>query len=248
MEILKNSIKLSENEVAEQIFEGEEVKRIPQEKSRWGTHNESIVKIKGKFYSIDWMEAATECQEHEFYSDEFPEVIEAETKIKTWIPKEKQEKINNMQFTAELKITEFKQLKEEKTALIDTCKKMIEMYQEKIFGYEDSINKAEDNLKAELFAMIPHEAFKQTKTQFSYKTPSGQIIRKKQQQSIKLKSEYNEDEIPQEFIKVSRSVKWADFKKTLIINDGKVVNKDTGEIIESCDIELSPEEFKIKIL
>jgi hypothetical protein len=78
---------------------------------------------------------------------------------------------------------------------------------------------------------------KQTKTEQNYKLPSGKIFIKKESQSMKLNEEFNEEEIPDRFIKVEKSVKWGDFKKILKIDGDCVVNTQTGEIIKSVDIK-----------
>jgi len=57
---------------------------------------------------------------------------------------------------------------------------------------------------------------------------------------MKLKSEYDDGEIPERFLKVEKSVKWGDFKKILKIDGDCVINAQTGEIIKSVEIEKKP--------
>jgi hypothetical protein len=153
----------------------------------------------------------------------------------------------NTNLEIEKKVIEFKKYKEENEKLKNTCELLIKEYREKIEEYNNNIQKAEDSLKEQLFRSIPDADFKETKTQFNYRFPSGSFIKKKPSKSIKLRSDYKESEIPKDFIKIKKSVDWINFKKNLIINDDKIINKNTGEIIESCEIETKPEEFRIKI-
>lgn len=88
MKINENSIYLTEEEAKEEVFEGEVIETIRGVDVRWGTHVETIVKIEGKFYSIKWVRAATEMQEHEFTSGDYPEVHEIEVTVKKWVPKQ----------------------------------------------------------------------------------------------------------------------------------------------------------------
>jgi hypothetical protein len=90
---------------------------------------------------------------------------------------------------------------------------------------------------------------KETKTELNYKTPSAKVYFKKQQSVMKLKEDFNENEIPDRFIKVKRDVNWAGYKALLKIVGDNVINQQTGEIVESVKIELKPEsELNIKIL
>jgi hypothetical protein len=156
--------------------------------------------------------------------------------------------MENINFIAEMKINEFKMMKEEKEKLINTCVDMINYYTDKLNSYKNDISESEEKLKQELICMIPESDYKQTKTQSSYKTPSAKIIKKMETKQIKLSDDYKESEIAEEYIKVKRSVDWINFKKILDIAGDNVINKETGEIIESCRIEIKPAETSIKII
>ena len=54
---------------------------------------------------------------------------------------------------------------------------------------------------------------------------------------MKLKPEYDCEEIPDKYLQTNVTVKWSEFKKTLIINGDDVVNKDTGEILKSVEVQ-----------
>lgn len=155
--------------------------------------------------------------------------------------------VENMDTIIEKKINEFKLKKLENERLILTCKDMIQYYKEKIFEYDNNNINLEECLKKELFEIIPQSSMKETKTQLSYKVPSGTFIKKFSQKILKLKNEYKENEIPEQFIKITKSVDWINFKKNLIIENDLVLNIDTGEVIECCNIETKPEQFVLKI-
>lgn len=87
MKIWENSVILTADEARNEIFEGEVIETIKGDKLRWGTCVKTIVKIEGKYYCINWTEAATERQEHEIYGGGYPEVIQKETVIKVWVDK-----------------------------------------------------------------------------------------------------------------------------------------------------------------
>lgn len=155
----------------------------------------------------------------------------------------------NADFKMETALNNFKNYKEEKERLINISKKMIEAYNEKIFEYQNQINNQEKLLKEQLFAMINQDKMKETKTEYNYKLPTAKIFIKKDIKSIQLKKNYDENEIPAEFIKVTRSVDWFNFKKNLKINGNNIINTLTGEIVESVEIKTSiGGELNFKIL
>lgn len=137
--------------------------------------------------------------------------------------------------------------KEKKERLINICKKIIDDYQEKIDNYQNQIDKQEDYIKSIFLAMINKKDMEEKKTQFKYVLPSGNIIIKKSNESLKLKNEYDMYEIPEKYIKCNYSVDWKEFKKHLTISAGKVINSSTGEILKSVNILKNPEQIIINL-
>lgn len=111
---------------------------------------------------------------------------------------------------------------------------------------------------------------KDSKTQKVYKLPSGSLRIKKEQMVIdydKSKllgyAEQFEDGEMDEYIKTTKEFKWADFKKILSIENGTLVDKETGELvevdyimnketgeiveIEGLEIKTKPEEFIVEV-
>lgn len=146
------------------------------------------------------------------------------------------EEINDLKM--ENMIEELKDFKADKERLIDICRAKITEYTEKIDSYEMEIKTKEELIKEKLFGMVERDKMKITKTEYNYKLPSGKIFIKKDKLDIKLKKNYNESEIPENFIKIEKSVKWGEFKKILKIEDENVINIKTGEILESVEIEV----------
>lgn len=148
---------------------------------------------------------------------------------------------------AEKCLLSIKEIKEDYQRQINVCVEMIAEYKHKISEFEkkqvDSIRHYESQLQ-EYFSRVK---VKESKTQHSYKLPSGSLIKKLPVKQIKLNETYSESNIPEEYIKVERSIKWSEFKKNLIISGDNVVNSKTGEIVNACSIEVKPEEFNIKI-
>jgi hypothetical protein len=81
----------TEQEAKELIWDSE-VDREEGDDRRWSRSINSIVQTDdGKYYSIDWEQGLTECQENEYYAGEYPEV-EKKTYKKTitvteWVEK-----------------------------------------------------------------------------------------------------------------------------------------------------------------
>lgn len=243
MEILENSIKLTGEEIEDLKYDCVKGSKKIVEQGRWETFFEGIIKIKNKYYLINWVEGSTELQDNYGCEDgEFKEVIEIESISKKWIEKCKNIKEINQNNDVEMEklLIELKEFSDEKERLISNCKEMILMYQEKIAFYHSQLDVKETNIKKQLFGMLDEDKMKETKTEKNYKLPSGKLIIKKKSQSMKLKVDYFDHEIPDRFIKVEKSVKWGDFKKILKIDGDCVINTQTGEILYSVEIEKKP--------
>lgn len=95
---------------------------------------------------------------------------------------------------------------------------------------------------------------KDSKTQKSYKLPSGTLKLKKSSITF----DYDKEKLLEyaeknkgmgDYIKTVKEFKWAEFKKSLEIKDGDIINKETGEIIsiDGLGIEEKPEEFIVEV-
>lgn len=120
---------------------------------------------------------------------------------------------------------------------------------------QDSINNEitffESKLR-EYFEKVEDKA-KETKTQKTYKLPSGSLKYKKEVATFDYNKdkllEYAEKEKLDNLIKTTNDFKWGEFKKQLEIKGDSIINKETGEIvdIEGLGLKTKPEEFKVEV-
>lgn len=100
----------------------------------------------------------------------------------------------------------------------------------------------------EYFDTVPH---KSTKTTESYRLLSGTLKVKRggltmKQDDAKL-VEFLKASGQSEYIKVTESAKWGDFKKRLAIMGAEVVDQETGEIVEGVYLEQKPDTFTVDV-
>lgn len=162
-------------------------------------------------------------------------------------------KITNDQ-TADWAVTQIHEAEEERDRLVALALNQIEELKVKI---EDLNTKCDNDtafLKSCLFEYFGTVKHKETKTQESYKLLSGSLIFKKP--SVKIA--HNDDALIQylenndgaDYIKIKKTVDWAEFKKQLAISDdgGAVIDKELGVVLseEICSVEEVPASFNIK--
>lgn len=94
---------------------------------------------------------------------------------------------------------------------------------------------------------------KETKTQKTYALPAGKIIIKKDKSDFKIDKEKVLGSIKglegyEDYIKLKEDLVWGDLKKNLIIDNGNIINKITGEVleVEGLQVEVKPGKFEIK--
>lgn len=148
---------------------------------------------------------------------------------------------------ADWAIAQIKEAEEERDRLISLAAMQIEELEDRI---EELTSKCENETKylksllAQYFETVPH---KETKTLETYKLLSGSLIYKKPSTKIN-----HDDEILVELyagtdlVETKKSFRWGEFKKDLLIDDGKVIDTVTGEILDCCTVEEVPASFDIK--
>ena len=103
---------------------------------------------------------------------------------------------------------------------------------------------------AEYFATVPHRQSK-GKTQETYQLLSGTLKLKKGGVSMKQDDakllEFLKASGQSEYIKVTESPKWGDFKKRLVIQGTDVVDAETGELVEGVQLIEKPDTFTVDI-
>lgn len=100
----------------------------------------------------------------------------------------------------------------------------------------------------EYFETVPKKA---TKTQETYKLPSGRLVKKYKQPKIERDEEklakWLENNDLKKLVKIKKTADWATLKKETEIVGDKVIYKATGEVVEGVEaIEQSPE-FKVEV-
>lgn len=148
---------------------------------------------------------------------------------------------------AEQALVNLKNFKEEKERLIDLCNKQIEVYKEKIEMYQADIEDVERELKQVLKNYMATVEAKETKTQFSYQLPSGKLIFKKEKNDFVKCDETLLNTVDEKYIKIKKSIDWAELKKTLEVSNGVAINKETGEIVEGVNVVEVAGEFKLQL-
>ena len=107
-----------------------------------------------------------------------------------------------------------------------------------------TINNMKEMLR-DYFATVPHKV---TKTEESYRLPSGKLVIKKQAAEF----DYDDNELidwleknkPGQYIKTKKVVDWIGLKKTLTVV-GEIVADDSGEIIPCIKVNERPDVFTI---
>lgn len=156
---------------------------------------------------------------------------------------------------ADWAIKKIAESEQERDRLIALANDQIEDLKDRI---EELKNKCENDtayLKSCLFTYFGTIKAKETKTQKSYKLLSGSLVYKKPSVKITHDDEklldYLKANDGTEYIKIKESIDWAEFKKTLVVNENdEVIDSDLGTIIpkEACSVEEVPATFTVKFI
>jgi hypothetical protein len=156
----------------------------------------------------------------------------------------------NTDLLAEWALGKIAEEKEETQRLSSVCESKIAEYEEKIQQYKKQFETKTSYFRGQLqqyFESVPHKA---TKTQESYKLPSGTLKLKfqnpefKQDETIFLKWLKDNDKL--DFIETKEKSKWGELKKVCTVSDGKVLTAD-GEIVEGVEVIEKPSIFEVEI-
>ena len=146
-----------------------------------------------------------------------------------------------------------KKIKEEQTEhdrLVDIAKAEIEELNRMIGNLDKALESKTGFLKGKLYEFFTKVEHRETKTQESYKLLDGSLVFKKPSQKLVKSNDealtaYLEESQP-ELIEIIKKPAWGEFKKNLMINDGRVVDMATGEVLDFINIEEEPGKFDIK--
>lgn len=163
-------------------------------------------------------------QERRFVVDDDNKACWALRKIK-----EKQEKIEQKKELAETQVRQINEWLESETEKLE---KSIEFLKSLLHEYAVRLREKEPGLK-------------------THSLPFGDLQFRKQQPEWKYDEEkllksLKESELT-EYIRIKESVDKANLKKSAVIQDGKVVEKNTGIVLDGVIVEERPEKFDVKV-
>ena len=156
---------------------------------------------------------------------------------------------------AEWAVCKIAEDKAEFQRLINVCETKVLEYQEKIRKYQEQLDRKTSGLKGALqmyFETVPHKA---TKTQETYKLPSGTLKKKFGtpefvRDDVKLVEwlENRGDEFSKQYIKVKKSADWTNLKKDLpyVVNGDKIITPD-GEVVDGVTVNERPDSFEVEV-
>jgi hypothetical protein len=92
---------------------------------------------------------------------------------------------------------------------------------------------------------------KQTKTQSTYKLPSGTLKRKfgtpEYNRDDKVLGAWLQSNNYSGMYETVYKPKWADLKKIIVVQDGKVIDPDSGIVVEGVTAEMRPDSFVVEV-
>lgn len=151
---------------------------------------------------------------------------------------------------AEWALTKIKQERIEAQRLDDVCDNQIEFYKEKKEHNKDQLEQKTNFLTSKLYEYFSRVNHHGTKTQETYKLPSGTLKLKHP------KPKYNIDNDKlvkwlktrgmKDYIKIEEIPKWNELKKNVVTTDQSVVDEN-GEIVDGIEITETQPEFKVDI-
>ena len=130
--------------------------------------------------------------------------------------------------------------------LIKACEYKISIFEEKVVKYREQFENKTEYLRSKLMAYFDSVPHKATKTQETYKLPSGTLKRKLSKQDY-----VHDDEKLTKWLKenipdlIVEKPMWGEVKKLLQISNGNVIIAETGELIEGVSVEEKPSEFSV---
>ena len=134
--------------------------------------------------------------------------------------------------------------------LVKVCDEMIAEYALKKQQYAEQLKSKTAYFKGLLngyFLTVPH---KETKTQETYKLPSGKLVYKYAKPKYEVDNLVLADFLANngfdEYVEVTPKAKWGEFKKLVDVVDGKVVDAN-GQIVEGVSVEMTMPEFEVEI-
>lgn len=130
-------------------------------------------------------------------------------------------------------------------------KAKIESITSKVNDEKGKLQRAIDYNMAQIKTQLPNLQLKDSKTQQSLKTVSGQIVVKKATQKLEADKEklltFAKANNLNQFIKVKEEFNWAEYKKGFSISDGHIINTATGETVSLDGLSIVDVEEKLEV-
>lgn len=134
----------------------------------------------------------------------------------------------------------------ERDRILETSWEIIESYKAVIKTESDRAAEeiaGLEGLLMQYFATVEHSA---TKTQETYRLPTGKLKMKLAFERMVPDEEALITTFP-DFTERKPTLKWGELKKRLSIMDGKVIDTETGEIVQGVTLETVPPKFIVEV-
>lgn len=148
---------------------------------------------------------------------------------------------------AEWAMRKISERNKEMERFVDTCHEMINLYQEKINAEKDKAERDNANLMFLLEQYFNGVEHKVTKTQATYRLPSGRLKMKLPQPKMVVEDEELLMHQFPGYVDNVPKLRWGDLKKNLVVSDGKVLDAETGELVEGCNVEMTEQKLLIEV-
>jgi hypothetical protein len=139
--------------------------------------------------------------------------------------------------------------------VVESAKEEIEMLSRISKDATDKQNRVADRINylcsRYVLDEVDEDDRRETKTMIKYRLARGEIVINKAVKKIKKPTPENEtiltSKYPQ-FIKQEPKFQWSDFKETIELDeDGNVIDKSTGQIVEGVQVVETPQTVSIKL-
>ena len=154
---------------------------------------------------------------------------------------------------AEWVLSKIRRIRADQKKETDELDRQMQFYRDQA----DIVNKKADDevaffesMLTEYFASRMEDGFtKSTKTQISYKLPTGKLVLKKQAPEYERK---DDELLPwlkanrPDLVKVTESANWAELKKSVKINGENVVTAD-GEVVPGVKVTVREDKFEVEV-
>ena len=154
---------------------------------------------------------------------------------------------------AEWVLNKIRHIRADQKKEIDEIKRQMKFYEDRIAAVDKCADEDVawfESMLTPYFAERMESGFtKYTKTQISYKLPTGKLVLKKQAPEYERK---DDELLPwlkanrPDLVKVTESANWAELKKSVRINGENVVTAD-GEVIPGVKVTVREDKFEVEV-